>query len=52
MNENNNRNYNEELKPKDENNKKEEEKKDTIIKNFPNWDLLPPYQTIRRITRK
>ncbi len=28
----------------------EQEKK--IVSNFPDWDLLPPFQTVRRITRK
>lgn len=32
---------------------KENIKKDDVIaKNFPDWDLLPPYQTVRRINRK
>ncbi len=48
---NNINNYQEELKVKEEK-KPEEKKKDTIINSFPNWDLLPPYQTVRRITRK
>lgn len=52
MNEKNN-NYQEALKPKDESEKKDNNQKEsTIVKNFPAWDLLPPYQTIRRITRK
>ncbi len=28
------------------------EDNDVIAKNFPDWDLLPPYQTVRRINRK
>ena len=27
-------------------------KDDIIAKNFPDWDLIPPYQTVRRINRK
>ena len=31
---------------------KEEKENNNLINNFPEWDLLPPYQTVRRINRK
>ena len=45
--------YQKELKPKENiDNKQNNQQNNNIINNFPNWDLLPPYQTVRRITRK
>ncbi len=35
--------------------KQEEEKEKEVskfIEGFPNWDLLPPNQVVRRVTRK
>ncbi len=32
--------------------KEEEEEVNKFIEGFPDWDLLPPNQVIRRVTRK
>ena len=31
---------------------KDQKSDSEIINSFPDWDLLPPYQTVRRINRK
>ena len=47
---------NEPFKPKEDNNNNDNndnnDKNNNVINSFPNWDLLPPYQTVRRINRK
>ena len=42
--------FNMELTSKQEEEKEKEVSK--FIEGFPNWDLLPPNQVVRRVTRK
>jgi hypothetical protein len=49
---NDNKDFNMSLNGSQDKDKDDKEKEDIIVKNFPNWDLLPPYQTVRRINRQ
>ena len=40
------------FKPKQDNSNNNDKKDNDVINSFPDWDLLPPYQTVRRINRK
>ncbi len=50
---NENNNFNEVLTSSTDDKEPINNKEDNnVANNFPDWDLLPPYQTVRRINRK
>lgn len=46
-----NNNQEENIKPIYPNDTKEKKEPDDFVKSLPNWDLTPPYETVRRISR-